>query len=150
MSDAASHLLRLRLPDFSLGGETLSGELPLASLQRFCHQLPAVPASGVMLGYRLAGGCDDNGCLFLKAALSVRLPLVCTRCMEAFDYPLATEQRFWLRGGALPAPGEDIGEELENGDLSLVEFLTDELLLSLPAAPAHERTACRASAFLTS
>lgn len=144
MSDAA-----IRLPDFSLDGKILAGELPLVSLPRFCRQLPGAPGPGVMLGYRLSGGCGDDGCLFLKVALSVQLPLVCTRCLEAFEYSLATEQRFWVRGGAEPAAGADIGEELEAGEMSLAEFLTDELLLSLPAAPMHAPSACRATAFLS-
>ena len=102
-----------------------------------------------MLGYRLSGGRGDDGCLFLKVALSARLPLVCTRCLEAFEYSLATEQRFWVRGGAEPATGADIGEELEAGEIPLADFLTDELLLSLPAAQMHAPSACRAAAFLS-
>lgn len=143
MSDAV-----LSLPRFSFDGQRLAGAMPLFALARVCCRLADKP-DGV-LTYQLQGGKDAAGCLFLTVQLSARLPLVCQRCLEAFTYPLTVNRRFWLRGAALPrGAAETIGEELEGGEMPLREFLSDELLLSLPAAPHHKPADCRASGYLT-
>lgn len=131
----------IRLPAFSANGETLSGTLPLATLPRLCRQLPAAPAGAVT--YHLAGSCDANGCLFLAVEWSAQLPLQCRRCLEVFAHPLTVRQRFWIAGSTPPAEDAEAGEELEAGEFPLEEFLTDEMLLSLPLAPVHAPSACK-------
>lgn len=141
----------IHLPEFSLNGKSLSGALPLSALPRLRQQLPR-QSEAAAVTYHINGGTAPARHLYLSVTLSLSLSLVCQRCLEPFDYPLHIAQRFWTPGGALPAAAqrdgggvEDCGEELENGAFPLKDFLTDEILLSLPAAPAHDLSACAAA-----
>lgn len=148
--------MRIRLPAFAQNGETLSGEMSSAELVRGRPEMKEVfrDSCGTLV-YRLVGGTDAAGGLFLAVELSARVWLECRRCLERFEYPLTVSRRFWVRGGAVPARGaggeafgEAFDEELEGGEMALADFLGDELLLSLPAAPAHPRDACAAATFI--
>ena len=70
------------------------------------------------------------------------LPLVCQRCLQPVDVPLAVDRSFRFVADEATAAAEDDASEEDLLALSrsfdLVELVEDELLMELPVAPMHE------------
>lgn len=70
------------------------------------------------------------------------LPLVCQRCLQPVDVPLAVQRDFRFVADESTAAAED--DEAEEDVLALsrsfdlVELVEDELLMELPVAPRHQ------------
>ncbi len=76
-----------------------------------------------------------SGVIELEAALS------CQRCLEAFKLKLKPE--FKLAFVTNEQQGQDLDADheislLEEDELSTIELITDEILLSIPMIPMHE------------
>jgi uncharacterized protein len=78
--------------------------------------------------------------LHLEAGTS--LPLVCQRCLQPVDMPLAVDRSFRFVADEATAAAEDDDAEEDLLALSrsfdLQELVEDELLMTLPVAPRHE------------
>lgn len=76
----------------------------------------------------------------LEAAAT--LPLVCQRCLQPVEVPVAVDRSFRFVADEATAAAQD--EEAEEDLLALsrsfdlVELVEDELLMELPVAPRHE------------
>ncbi|RYY75917.1 MAG: DUF177 domain-containing protein, partial [Comamonadaceae bacterium] len=70
-----------------------------------------------------------------------RLPLVCQRCLQPVDVPLAVERSFrFVADEATAAAQDDEAEEdllALSHSFDLVELVEDELLMEVPLAPRH-------------
>ena len=70
------------------------------------------------------------------------LPLVCQRCLNPVDVPLAVNRSFRFVADEATAAAEDDEAEEDLLALSrsfdLVELVEDELLMEVPVAPRHE------------
>lgn len=70
------------------------------------------------------------------------LPLVCQRCLQRVDVPLAVDRSFRFVADEATAAAEDEDAEEDLLALSrsfdLVELVEDELLMEVPVAPMHE------------
>jgi uncharacterized protein len=70
------------------------------------------------------------------------LPLVCQRCLQPVDVPLAVHRSFRFVADEATAAAEDDAAEEDLLALSrsfdLVELVEDELLMEVPVAPMHE------------
>ncbi len=70
------------------------------------------------------------------------LPLVCQRCLQPVDMPLAVDRSFrFVADEATAAAGDDEAEEdllALSRSFDLQELIEDELLMELPLAPRHE------------
>lgn len=70
------------------------------------------------------------------------LPLVCQRCLQPVDTPLAVDRSFRFVADEATAAAEDDEAEEDLLALSrsfdLLELVEDELLMELPVAPRHE------------
>jgi len=73
---------------------------------------------------------------------AVTLPLVCQRCLNPVDVPLAVQRAFRFVADEATAAAEDDESEEDLLALSrsfdLLELVEDELLMELPVAPRHE------------
>ena len=73
---------------------------------------------------------------------AANLPLVCQRCLNPVDVPLAVHRAFRFVPDEATAAAEDDAAEEDLLALSrsfdLVELVEDELLMELPVAPMHE------------
>ncbi|MDR2220720.1 MAG: DUF177 domain-containing protein [Methylobacillus sp.] len=100
--------------------------------------------------YRLTGGRSAEGFPQLTLHLSGKLDLVCQRCLGPLEFELDHDAVFFLVADEnhLPPP-EDERDDVEylvaNAPLDVVELVEDEVLLSLPLAPAHEDVNCNAA-----
>lgn len=92
----------------------------------------------------LAGERSSDGLSWLSLAVSGSVSLVCQRCLLSMPVPFAASTRFRLvaQGEAWPDEGlEDDGFDAlgVEGALDLIALVEDEVLLSLPLAPRHDR-----------
>jgi uncharacterized protein len=137
--------------DFAANRREISGEIPIAELQRLQDMLET--PQGV-LQYTVQGGVDKQGIHFLDIEVSGQCRLRCQRCLEGFDYPVRLDTRLQLRdqaaldeldSDAACAAEEEFDSILADKHLDVLDLLEDEILLSLPIAPKHALGTCQAT-----
>jgi uncharacterized protein len=134
--------------DFARNGRGISGEVPIAKLPRLLEILENPHG---ILSYTIQGGVDKLGSYFLDINVAGRCQLRCQRCLNDLDYPIWLDTRLLLRDQAsMDALDDYIGGDEEEFDsiladahLNVLDFLEEEILLSLPIAPKHELGACQ-------
>lgn len=121
----------------------LQVESPLREWPRLAALDPEGAASGRTLRVDVAWREDEDGAALLDGQLEVRLAAVCQRCLEEMELQLRVEPKlFFGRAEALGETAAAAGFEvceLEPG-ITLRQLLEDEVLLSIPAFPVHERS----------
>lgn len=80
--------------------------------------------------------------IWLHLQARTELPLVCQRCLQPVDVPLAVDRSFRFVADEATAAAEDDEAEEDLLALSrsfdLLELVEDELLMEMPLAPRHE------------
>jgi len=119
----------------------LSGELRLSELTRLAGMLHS---DGGSVRASLKFGQRRDGWLEVELTYTATVELTCQRCLEPFRHELAG------RGNVVLADAEStlatVPEgyepfELAQGRFSPAELIEDELIVSMPLAPKHERLA---------
>lgn len=95
--------------------------------------------------WSITGGHDGVGRPMLMVKIEGSLPLVCQRCLQAFD--LAVEQQTELLLARTEAELEPLDSAeaevvLAAAPLDATTLVEDEILLSLPFAPNHAEEQC--------
>ena len=77
---------------------------------------------------------------YLSGTLQASLPLRCQRCWQLMDYPLNIDRQWrmalaWDELSAIQPPYEPL--YLLEGQLSLLDFVSQEVNLALPIVPKH-------------
>ncbi|HVY67167.1 MAG TPA: YceD family protein [Gammaproteobacteria bacterium] len=119
----------------------LSGELRLSRLRRLVGMLYS-DAGSVRASLRFSQRRD--GWLAVDLDYAATVELVCQRCLEPFRRELAGRSKIVLADAvSLPATVPEGYEpfELEEGRLLPALLIEDELIVSIPLAPKHERLA---------
>ena len=104
-----------------------------------------------MLDYLLQGGIGTQGKLELRLHVQGALMLVCQRCAGPVRHEVEADARFIIvpEASMMPAPDEepdDIDYLVNDPQFDIVALIEDEILLGLPMAPLHERSACGVAA----
>ncbi|MDB5749933.1 MAG: hypothetical protein JWP65_354 [Ramlibacter sp.] len=80
--------------------------------------------------------------VWLHLRAQAQLPLVCQRCLQPVDVPLAVDRSFrFVADEATAAAQDDAAEEdllALSRSFDLLELVEDELLMEVPLAPRHE------------
>jgi len=120
--------------------ETLEGSLDARSLARLDDVL-APGDDAVDVHWQITGARSVDGRPVLVVSLEGALPLVCQRCLEPFSWPLEQQTRVVLahNDAELAALDEALDDEVILGSkkVGAEALVADELLLSIPFAPAH-------------
>lgn len=115
--------------------------MAVSALERL-HDLLAEVSGEV--AFRLQGFKGANGELMLHLEVSGVLPLACQRCLKSVAFDLDVDNLLQL----VPEGAELSQEELEDDtrdflpvarELNVVDLVEDEILLTLPVAPRHEK-----------
>lgn len=115
--------------------------MAVSALERL-HDLLAEVSGEV--AFRLEGFKGANGELMLHLEVSGVLPLACQRCLKSVAFDLDVDNLLQL----VPEGAELSQEELEDDtrdflpvarELNVVDLVEDEILLTLPVAPRHEK-----------
>lgn len=141
--------LRLNVATLATQGASLSGTWPLATLDRLAALVPAERPVGpgdevnwsVRGERRLRVGFEPEIWVHLRA--SVRLALVCQRCLTPVEAQLDLDRALRFVAGEAQAAALDADSEDDvlalTKVLDLRELVEDELLLALPLVPRHAR-----------
>lgn len=128
-------------------GESLGGEIDVTRQARIADRL--APKSGaVPIAWKIAGGRDGVARPTLTVTIEGSLPLVCQRCLQPFELPVAQQTELLLartEGELEPLDSGEAEVVLAAGLLDAMTLVEDEILLSLPFAPSHAEEQCPAS-----
>lgn len=96
---------------------------------------------------------DSQHLIVLEADLQTVVPLECQRCLNAVETNIDTHMQLWLLFSEEQADRlADDADYLvldEDGRISLVDVLEDELILSLPLVALHEDCEVQADVMIT-
>jgi uncharacterized protein len=122
------------------GGE-ISGELALSKLTRLIGMLHS-EAGSVRASLRFSQRRDRW--LGLEMRYEASVELTCQRCLEPFRRELSGDVKWVLADAdsmSAAVPDGYEAYELTEGRLSPAQLIEDELIVSIPLAPKHERLA---------
>src|SRR5690606_20556239 len=119
----------------------IEGRVALASLSRLADGL--VEPDGEV-AYTLDFGTDELQIPYAELHATAQLPLLCQRSLTRFLYPVVISQRLGLirqeaDEAALPEGYEPLLMP-DDGMLSAVELVEDELILAIPVVPVKPGT----------
>ena len=116
----------------------IEGSWPIAKMERLTDLLSAKTGE---LTARLAFG-RHAGFYSVEGELETTLSVVCQRCLQNMEYQVS--RHFLLGLVKTDDDADELPEDMEpflvtEEDQSIIDMLEDELLLSLPIAPAHDQ-----------
>lgn len=126
-------------PDFAREQRVLEGEIAVHELERL---LDTLASSEGVVSYSLVGSVDSFRRPQLDLSVSGQVKVVCQRCLEAMDFPFASESRVTLftneaKLEAACASDESLDAILVEDELDVMALVEDEVLLGLPLSPVH-------------
>lgn len=138
---------RLNLTALAQGEQVLAGHTPLAELARLAAEVPPEAAAPADIRWQIRAesrsrpGASDQLWLHLEARAEV--PLSCQRCLAPALHTLDVDRWFrFVESEAVAEAEDDESEEdllVLEPQFDLLALLEDELLMSLPLVPMHER-----------
>ncbi|NLA69163.1 MAG: DUF177 domain-containing protein [Gammaproteobacteria bacterium] len=118
-----------------------AGRLPLSAFPRLREALAGDQGD---VAFSLSFDRDALQVPYVELVVDARLPLVCQRTLQTFEFPVALSQRLALmRDGedwdeaaeaALP-PGYEALAVAEDGSIRTADLVEDELILAIPVVP---------------
>jgi len=138
-----------RLPDFvdpwglADAGKRFRGSIPLRELERLCSALAGCDGD---VEFEIAFRRDHQRRALIEGSVRASLSLQCQRCLQTMAH--AVDSRFQLAVIEVADEVERIPEhcepvQVEEGQLSPLALIEDELLLSIPQVPKHDPSICR-------
>jgi len=128
---------------------SLRGTVDAMTLPRAADRL-SDDGGDAVISWRIVGTVDDTGRPALEIAVDGSVPLVCQRCLQTFDWPIAQRTRVLLARDERELARLDEDDEREvilaNAPIEALTLVEDELMLTLPFAPRCERAECAAGA----
>jgi uncharacterized protein len=133
--------------DLAARGGRLGGEIDLAGRPRIADRLAPATIAAPM-AWAVAGGHDAAARPTLVVTIEGSLPLLCQRCLQSFDLPVAQRTELLLARAEAEFEALDAGDAevvLAAAPLDVLTLVEDEILLSLPFVPSHAEGQCPAS-----
>lgn len=135
---------KLSILNFAKTEAHLEGVAPLQQLDRL-YEFQQSGAPDAEVNFQAKGDMrvTSAGPLapWLNLQASLRLSLVCQRCLGPVEEEIAFEREFrFVESEALAAAQDEESEEdvlVLSPEFDLLELLEDELLMALPASPKH-------------
>lgn len=120
----------------------LQGHVVLAEMARLCEAL--VEQDGEV-EVSLEFGIDEEGIRYMRGHLRADVVLECQRCLEPMRHAIDSSFALGMvrsnsEAEALPSHYEPL--QLDGQPVFLRDLIEDELLLTLPIVPRHERHEC--------
>lgn len=123
-------------------GQRFAGSIPLKTLDRLCE---ALAGSEGEAEYELAFHRDQQRRVLIDGRVKALLSLECQRCLGPMSH--SVDSAFHLAVIEVADEVERIPEQcepvqVEDGRISPLALIEDELLLSIPQVPMHDRANC--------
>lgn len=122
--------------------EALEAELSALAAKDRPVDWRAAPLTG-RLAFGFADG--DEGPAALDINVEATLTSVCQRCLSAFEWPLAVQERVVFTWRDAPVAERDGFErwELDDATLRPIDVVDELLTMALPLSVRHDDAACR-------
>jgi uncharacterized protein len=126
---------------FAKEGRVLEGTLAVSSLERL-QDLLADESGDV--SFRLHGFKSEHGELMLHLEIGGLLSLACQRCLKAISFNLDVDCLLELIPEGVDMSQDELEDDTRDflpvaGELYVAELVEDEILLTLPVAPRHQK-----------
>jgi uncharacterized protein len=131
--------------DLAAHGDELAGEVDVTRRPRVADRLAQTVSAPI--AWEIAGVRDALGRPMLAVTVEGNLPLVCQRCLQPFDAPMAQRSELLLARNDAELERLDAEEAevlLAASPLDAMTLVEDEILLWLPFAPRHPEGQCPA------
>jgi uncharacterized protein len=130
--------------EFARKGGTLRGKVSVAALPRVSGLLSSRDGE---VHYELSGRINEAGKPVLQIKLQGSLRMVCQRCLEEMEYPLATETELELvadENGLKPVEEESeaVDTIVADKEMDVVSLVEEDILLEMPMSPKHPEGGC--------
>ena len=124
-------------------GKEFSGSVELSDLSRLCTALVRSEGEAV---FRLSFERKEKRWVHIGGFIKATLILECQRCLDDMQLQIDSQLNLVVvensaEANAIPVAYEPV--QLENKRVRLMDLLEDELLLSIPQSPMHERLQCK-------
>ncbi len=130
-------------------GESIAGEVETSRLPRLADRaVKPSDADEARIRWSIAGGRDPQGRPALTVVLAGQMFVSCQRCLRPMAVPVSQQTELLLARNEAELARLDADEQeviLAAAPLDALTLVEDELLLSLPFAPCHEKGACMAA-----
>ncbi len=129
---------------FADNGLSLSGDLLIKNMPRLCSSLASDEG---LVTAEMTFGVDEQGIRYIKGQLTAQLMLQCQRCLESFPYDVT--DKILLGIVETEEAADQLPERYDplivaDHELFLNEMFEEELIVSLPIVPMHDRQNCTA------
>jgi len=136
---------RLDVRRFAEEGGDLQASEPLRRFARLSGETtdadPVLPVHWHARG-EMTNPTHHEPQVWVHVKADATVPLVCQRCLQPVDMPLAVDRSFrFVADEATAAAQDDAAEEdllALSHSFDLLELVEDELLMEVPVAPRHE------------
>jgi len=134
--------------EFASAGATQQGVLPLSGFLRLRDMLASHAGE---VAYAVQGVRDGRGRPSLKVSVKGTLQLRCQRCLEALPFEVRSAELLVLAASQAEIDADAVDVQapdrvLAQREMAVSDLIEDELILTVPFAPRHERCAQRAAA----
>ena len=129
---------------FARGGRRIEGNVAVAQLPRLGELLTEyVTTSEGALHYKIEGLIDDDGHPAADLHLDGQLNLICQRCNAPLAFRINRTTRFRFVAteeelNSLPIEDDEIDAVVGSRNMSILDWVEDEAILSLPLVPRHD------------
>lgn len=135
---------------FAENATRLQGKLLIKNMERLCTSLHSDRGE---VSVEMHFGKDEQGISFINGHYVTCVSLQCQRCLEAFQFNLTNDFLLGIvrteeEADGLPENYDPVMATEENG-LIIQDVIEDELLISLPIVPVHDRKECKITLPLT-
>ena len=92
------------------------------------------------LEYHLRGGSADNGKPCLRLSVRGSLQVVCQRCLDPIQVPIAIDAELQLAEHVreISEADDEIDRVLASRNMDVASLVEDEVILALPMVPRHD------------
>lgn len=146
-----SEQLTIDTLEFARRGKCLEGQVAVSDMPRLQDLLLSRNGS---LNYKLHGSINAEARPRLRLEVDGLLVMECQRCLGELEFPVniaATLELVMDEESLIPVEEEEDSVDLVSAEptMDVLAMVEDEVLLNLPAAPAHPPGACHAANFRT-
>lgn len=124
-------------------GVPLSGEILISELSDICDELKGSSTTPVKVA--LTFRVDEEGYCYISGQIAADVPLTCQRCLQPMRLPL--QSAIMVSPVASYEEAKRLPERYEpllmtEGEVTLAEWIAEELHLALPLVPRHADPRC--------
>ena len=129
----------------AVSGECLSGMVGLRDMHRLAELICNDSGDA---SYELTFSRNEKGIVTVSGKIQAQLTMICQRCLGEVMIPIECITRIGIVQNEhdLDVLDEELDPfQSEDGNISVLKLIEDEILLGLPLSPMHDKADCPAT-----